>query len=178
MYILKDGTYLSKQDIDLIISNFIIKTINNNEPYVCFMIEEPFANSYNGKITYDYSGDIRKMTYEDIVYLKKLLLNSTNNYSSRLEKFLEQVYVKEWKPTEESPLNRAWLTYRNLSEDLYNDWKFNNFDFFDKNDLENEDLDIELDTIFYEFVEKTSYELYYARLLSTFNSNYKLEKII
>ncbi|WXR61392.1 hypothetical protein WG909_13970 [Peptostreptococcaceae bacterium AGR-M142] len=178
MYILKDGTYLNKEDINLIISNFIIKTINDNEPYVCFIVEEPFANSYSGKISYDYSGDIRKMTYEDIVYLKKLLLNSTNNYSSRLEKFLEQVYVNEWKPSLDVPQNKAWLTYRNLSEDLYNDWKFNNIDLFDNNDLENEELDIELDTIFYEFVEKTSYELYYARLLSTFNSNFRTDKIL
>lgn len=178
MYILKDGTYLSKEDINLIISNFIIKTINNNEPYVCFTVEEPFCNSYSGKISYDYSGDVRKMTYEDMVYLKKLLLNSNNNYSSRLEKFLKQVYINEWKPSMDTPKSRAWLTYKNLSEDLYNDWKFNNFDLFDNDDLENDDLDIELDTIFYEFIEKTSYELYYARILSTFNTDFKIKKIL
>lgn len=78
----------------------------------------------------------------------------------------------------DTPKSRAWLTYKNLSEDLYNDWKFNNFDLFDNDDLENDDLDIELDTIFYEFIEKTSYELYYARILSTFNTDFKIKKIL
>ncbi|WP_255257306.1 hypothetical protein [Bacillus sp. AFS014408] len=35
--------------------------------------KEPFINPYNGRVSYDYSGEVKKMTKEDLEEIEKTL---------------------------------------------------------------------------------------------------------
>ncbi|WP_291583949.1 hypothetical protein [Clostridium sp. UBA6640] len=153
-------------EINLIISNFIFRIIEENVPYIWISEEEPFINQYNGKISYDYSGKVEKMVAND---LKEIVKNSPASmfYSSELESLLSEVHINQWIATHQSNFGKHWLNYKDLIEEKFNEWKYTNFNLYDEDGEElNEELDIELDDVFYKFLEKTPIDIYYAKILS------------
>jgi hypothetical protein len=69
---LKNGANITESEIGLIISNFLVKIIEENIPHKWIAMEEPFANIYNGRISYDYSGEVQKTSVIDLKRLSNI----------------------------------------------------------------------------------------------------------
>jgi hypothetical protein len=113
--------------------------------------EEPFENIYNGRISYDYSGEVQKMS---VIDLKRLSNDYEPNfiYVSKLDMLLPKVYINSWLPSYESNRGRNWISYKDLLYDKYNDWKYESFKLCcENNDDIDEELDSELDEVLEDF---------------------------
>jgi hypothetical protein len=172
MLILKNKEVITEHEIKLIISNLLFKVIENNKPYIWYYTQEPFKNIFTGKVSYDNSGNVARMMPGDLMEIERNLgednfLNLPPELClSKLEELLEQVYIEAWLPSYEENLGKSFITYRDILDDYYDDWKNENFELNDEDDYLNEDLNIELDKILSDFLLNTSHELYYAKLLN------------
>lgn len=58
------------------------------------------------------------------------------------------------------------MSFRDLFEEKYNEWKYANFELYDgKGNEMNEGLEEEIDDLFFDFLRDTSHEIYLAKLL-------------
>ena len=73
MFVLKNSKDISKAEIDLAISSLLFQIIENKKPYTWYKTEELFINSYNGRLSYDYSGEVREMTCADLIKIENEL---------------------------------------------------------------------------------------------------------
>ncbi|SHH31777.1 hypothetical protein [Tepidibacter thalassicus] len=171
MFIMKNNCQIERKEIYLVISKLLIEVIETNKPYIWYKTEEPFINKYNGRISYDYSGEVREMTYTDIIKMKNELGKSEIAqilYFSKLDELLSEIYIDQWTPTFQSNYGKSWVSYKELLERSFNEWKYENFEIYnEETEEEDEDLDIELDNVLYDFLEDTSYEIYYAKILNS-----------
>lgn len=163
MILTKRGEKISISNIELMISKFIFYVIDENIPHIWFATEEPFLNQYNGNISYDYSGNVKIMTEADLKDIKDI--------SPSLESFLEEIYIDQWKPTYNSNYGKVWTNYKDLLQEYFDEWKYNNFDLYDEDGNElNEELEDNLDKIYYKFLEKKSFDIYYRKILDDIKS--------
>jgi hypothetical protein len=65
------GDFLHTEEIKLLISNMLIEVIGTYIPHKWVYTVEPFMNRYNSRISYDYSGEVKKITQEEF---KEILL--------------------------------------------------------------------------------------------------------
>jgi hypothetical protein len=161
MYETISGEFVGIKDIKLILSNFIFNIIENYTPYIWYPTEEPFLNQYTGNISYDYSGDVRKAAKEDIIQIGKKLGASEHSaviYRSELDELLSTITISQWIATYTSNYGKHWISYIDILEDLYLEWKGENFQIYnEETDDYNEELDSELDEILYIFLEETDH---------------------
>ncbi len=157
---------VDNEEIMLVISNLIIEVIEKNTPYQWIQTVEPFPHPYKyDKISYDYSGETIPMIKEEFQKMAKDL-DKDQWYTSKLHKLLDSVYIDEWVASYISNLGKSWISYFELLEDKFNEWKYDNFQLYDEDGNElDEDLEMELDDIFYDFIKNTSHELYYKKIL-------------
>lgn len=170
MYKAKTGKNISVKDINLVISGIIVEVIEENIPHKWIALEEPFENIYNGRISYDHSGVVQRMSVDD---LKTLVNNYDPNfiYSSELDSLLSEIYIDNWTASYESNRGRNWICYKDLAEEKFSEWKYKNIimwdeegEYIEKNGLDMELVDIELDGLFEAFLKDTSMDLYYSRI--------------
>lgn len=166
----KCGTIITIREIELIISNLLIQVIENNTPHKWVAAEEPFYNVYKDKISYDYSGEVKKMIKEDLEDLIKTINNEPLYcYVSTLQRLISNIYVGQWVPSYESNRGKNWISYEDILEYKYMDWKSDNFVLYDEEeDIDFEELDMELDEILYNFFEEMPEDIYIAKLYQAF----------
>ena len=172
MFTIKTDESIDVREINLVISKIIMEIIEKNIPHKLIATEEPFENTYNGRISYDYSGEVRKMTSSD---LKSIIKDYNPNDSmtfSRLDYLLEETYIDSWTATYQSNCGKNWSSYKDITQEKFNEWKNENFKIWDgdgeycKDDgVDMEQIDIELDEIFEMFLKNTSADLYLAKIL-------------
>lgn len=171
MFKLKDDTLISKVEIFSIVSNLLHSMIEKNVPHIWYKTEEPFINNYTGNLSYDYSGEVRKATLNDLINLKENL--GLSQYSkfcceSHLDELLSSIYVDRWEATYTSNYGKNWLNLKNMLERDFNAWKYENFDIFDEDDEEIvEGLDTSLDEVLVEFLKEVHYGLYFKEILKS-----------
>lgn len=168
MFTKKSSKNIDLIEIKLIVSNFIFDVIEENSPYMWIAEDEPFINQYSSKISYDHSGKVEKMTYSDLKQMVKDLGKKPVSvcYSSELEELLSEIYINKWTPSYESNRGKNWTSYKEVLEEKFDEWKYENFNLYDEegNDL-NEELEFDLDQILYDFLKDTSIDIYYSKIL-------------
>ena len=170
MFIEKSDENIDLTEIKLLCSKFLFDVIEENLPYMWIPEEEPFINKYNGKISYDHSGKVEKMSCKNLKELAKNLGNNPASmcYCSELDELLSKIYVDLWEPSYISNCGKNFISYKDKLTDKFNEWKYNNFDLYDEDGNElNEELDIELDIALNNFLESTSIDMYYIKILKT-----------
>lgn len=167
---LKTGKDISVKEINLVISRFLQEVIEENTPYIWYSTETPFYNIYSDKISYDYSGEVRKMTYDELIDIKDNLGKSEVAYmfyNSKLEELLKEIRINRSEAIYVSNCGLHWVNYENLLEEKFRDWKYDSFDIYDPiAEEDDEELDMQVDDIYQDFLENTSHELYYKKILS------------
>jgi len=165
---------LTIQDIKQNISKLIMEIINTNIPYKWIAGEVPFENRY-GKTSYDYSGDVAKMTIKDFEEINSNLNEIINDsgYFCMLEALLSSVYINSWSATYCSNRGKNYINYYNLLQNSYEEWKSDNFDFTDEEGYLDEEkfnqLNSRLNDIFDLFISNEQIDLYYEAILKTIN---------
>lgn len=148
------------QEINTMLSSMVFQVIEENIPYRKIYTKKPFINHHNGKVSYDYSGAVERIASVDEI-----------ECFSTLAEFLNSIRINSWIPTYESNCGRHWISYYDLVEEKYNDWKYKTYDMFDEDDYRQSDgidmeiFDLELLRIFCEFMENTDAKLYYQKLI-------------
>lgn len=156
------------KEIDLLLSHIIMDVIEEHVAFKWEATKEPFINPYNGRVSYDYSGGVRKMTKEDLKEIEKTLGENDASmiFESKLDELLDTIHINNWTATYTSNLGKHWISFRDLVEEKYNEWKYENFELYDEDGEEiNEELAEELDDLFFSFFRNTSHEMYVAKLL-------------
>lgn len=159
---------MREQDIDLLLSHMVMSVIEEHVAFKWEATEEPFMNHYSGRVSYDYSGEVKKMTKEDLKEIEKTLGENDVSvcFESKLDELLEAIHINSWIPTYASNWGKHWVSFKDLFEEKYREWKYDNFELYDEEGNEmNEGLEEELDDLFYSFLRDTSYEVYLAKLL-------------
>ncbi|MGG3518882.1 hypothetical protein ABES33_02525 [Bacillus pseudomycoides] len=159
---------MGEKEIDLLLSHMIMDVIDEHVAFKWEPIKEPFINSYTGRVSYDYSGEVKKMTKEDLKEIEKTLgeNNVSVNFDSKLDELLGTIRINSWTATYTSNFGKHWISFRDLVEEKYNEWKHANFELSDEEGEEiNEELAEELDDLFFSFLRDTSHEIYLAKLL-------------
>lgn len=176
IFTLKNGENITEKEIGLIISNFLIEIIEKNIPHKWVGKEEPFHNIYNGRISYDYSGEVVKMS---IIDFKNILTDYSPNfiYVSELDMLFQEIYINRWEPSYESNRGKNWISYKDILEEKYNEWKYESFELYDddgnytqQEEADMEDVDIKLDELLQDFLTATSIDLYYAKIFKFMQS--------
>ncbi|AMQ22519.1 hypothetical protein A0V43_04160 [Geobacillus sp. JS12] len=147
-----------------------MEVIQTHIPHQWIYNAEPFINPYNGKISYDYSGEVRKMKKEEFAELVRSLGRSKGSrfYCSPLDELLNNVYIDQWVPTYMSNYGKRWVTYCDLLRETFDQWKYSHFEIYDEDGNEvNEDLNLQLDEIFEDFLENTSHEPFVREIEKT-----------
>ncbi|AIQ11065.1 hypothetical protein PDUR_02870 [Paenibacillus durus] len=156
---------MENREVALTVSNMLMEIIDQQIPYHWVRTKEPFLHPYKDKVCYDYSGEVKLMTEDEFQAVIAGLGNRVC-YSSDLEELLDTIYINQWYPTYESNCGKHWLSYKNLLEQRFNDWKCNNFELYDDDGNElNEALNLELDQQLYDFLEHMSGEIYVRKIL-------------
>ncbi|CAI8733906.1 MULTISPECIES: hypothetical protein [Bacillus] len=159
---------MGEKAIDLLLSHMIMDAIDEHVAFKWEPIKEPCINSYTGRVSYDYSGEAKKMTKEDLKEIEKTLggNNVSVNFDSKLAELLGTIHINSWTATYTSNFGKHWISFRDLVEEKYNEWKHANFELSDEEGEEiNEELAEELDDLFFSFLRDTSHEIYLAKLL-------------
>lgn len=156
---------MDKQNITLIISNLITEIIEHHTPCKWVKTVEAFPHTYKlDRISYDYSGEVKSMTKEDF---QEIVANLGKKewYSSKLEELLESLYVNQWTAAYASNYGKHWVSYMNLLQDRFDEWKYENFQLYDEDGNElNEGLEDELNQTLCDFIESTSHEMYSKKI--------------
>lgn len=154
--------------IKLEISNMIINIIEKNIPHKWLPTTEPFINKYNGRISYDKSGEVCKISETDLKKIIKEIERKQNTicYSPPLEVLLEQIKIDKWTATYRSNYGKHWISYNDILKGKFNYWKYNNFKINDNGNYADHKLYSCLDNIFYDFIENAPYKFYSAKLLA------------
>lgn len=166
----KNNSLIHEIEIYTLISNLLHNVIEENEPHIWYKTEEPFISSYTGKLSYDYSGEVRKMTLEELIDLKENL--GLSEYAqvcceSNLDELLSRIYINQWSASYTSNYGKNWITFKDLLEESFNDWKYESFEIYDEDGEEIvENLDISLDEVLVKFLKETDFELYYKKVLN------------
>ena len=159
----------NQSEVNLFLSESLFKIIDESTPHILIVTEESFISPYNGKISYDYSGKVKKATGEDI---RKLELNLGKPecffiYESRLDELLSNIYINQWIATYTSNYGKRWLSYFELLEDKFQDWKVDNYTLYDEeSDNYDDGLDVRLAELFQFFIKNTGHELYFQKIIS------------
>lgn len=160
---------MDKQKIYEVISKFLIEIITDYIPYKWEASEEPFYNMYKDDISYDYSGEVSPMTLKDVVELYEDYHNVT------LDQTLEQLHINQWTATYISNYGKHWITFGGLLQERFNEWKYENFDIYDEETDEiDEELEEQIDDIYYSFLSETQSEIYLMRLLNEYKKREKM----
>lgn len=152
------------------ISKLLNELIEENIPYKWVIGKEPFENRF-GKTSYDYSGNVAKMTKDDLIHCYNNIIDEDEDYMymPKLEGFLVQIYINNWTASYVSNCGKTWTCYFDLLKQKYDDWTFNNFDMKDSDGLLDEEkydkLHPTLDEILSEFLEVTDINMYYHKIL-------------
>ncbi|MED4923779.1 hypothetical protein P9743_06010 [Anoxybacillus geothermalis] len=161
---------LDFRHIPQLIARMLMEVIQTHIPHQWIYTVEPFINPYNGKISYDYSGEVRKMKKEEFAELVRSLGRSKGSrfYCSPLDELLNNVYIDRWVPTYMSNYGKRWVTYCDLLRETFDQWKYSHFEIYDEDGNEvNEDLNLQLDEIFEDFLENTSHEPFVREIEKT-----------
>jgi hypothetical protein len=90
-------------------------------------------------------------------------------YLSTLDKLLSNIYIDQWVPTYVSNYGKHWVSYKDLLEEKFREWKYANFELYDEDGNElNEEMEEKLDEIFYEFLEKLHMKFMHKKYLNQF----------
>jgi len=168
MFKTKSNYNLSLQEFNTILSKFLMETIEENSPHKWIYDEEPFINQYNGKLSYDYSGKVEPLSVLELKEFIDSLGNGEDSdiYESCLDELLENLYVGYWEASYISNRGKNWVSYKDVFERKFNDWKYENFDLYNEDGEElNEELEEKLDNSFCEFLKKTSHLIYSAKMI-------------
>jgi hypothetical protein len=117
----KAGDFLHAEEIKLLISNMLIEVIETYIPHKWVDTVEPFMNRYNGRISCDYSGEVKEMTQEEF---KEILLTLGKSemplfYLPLLDELLSNIYIDQWVPTYVSNYGKHWVSYKDLLEEKF-----------------------------------------------------------
>lgn len=157
-------TFVNEDQIHLIVSKFIIDVIEENEICKWVYAEEPFYNFHKNKVSYDYSGEVVKMSLNEFE-------NIAQN-SSSLEELLHELYVDRWEPTFISNYGKRWVDFLQLVNEKYDEWKYGNFELYDEDGNElNEELEIKLDETLRNFLENAPMEFYIKKIEQKLKDN-------
>ena len=161
----KGDERLNKKEIEQVISGLLMEIIEQYPPFQWVLTIEAFDHPYKvGKISYDYSGEVKPMTREEFEEIVSNL-GEKEWYSSKLEELLSSIHINRWTATYISNYGRHWVNYMDLLLEKFNEWKYNNFQFYDEDGNEiNEGLEIELDEILDDFIENSSHEIYAKKI--------------
>ncbi|WP_230322534.1 MULTISPECIES: hypothetical protein [Bacillus] len=86
-------------------------------------------------------------------------------FESKLDELLATIHIDRWTATYVSNLGKHWVSFKDLVEERYSEWKYANFELYDEEGEEmNEGLEEELDDVFFSFFRDTSHEIYLAKL--------------
>lgn len=154
-------------EVQLEVSNMLINIIEENNPHKWQPDCKPFVNRYNGKISYDKSGEVCRMNKAD---LKKIIqkierMQLDTRYCSHLEALLEEIKVDKWTATYLPNCGKHWVSYNDILRGKFKYWKYNNLEISYVNKYKNEKLTADLDNAFSDFIENASYKFYSAKLL-------------
>ncbi|WP_242141969.1 MULTISPECIES: hypothetical protein [unclassified Bacillus cereus group] len=159
---------VGEKEISLILSHMIMNVIEQHVAFKWEPTKEPFISPYTGRVSYDYSGEVKKMTKEDLMEIEKTLgeNNVSSCYGSKLDELLDTIHINSWTATCTSNFGKHWISFKDLVEEKYNEWKYANFELYDEEGNEiNEELEEELDDLFVSFLRNTSHEFYLRKLL-------------
>lgn len=153
--------------VQLEISNMIINIIEQNSPYRWLPDCKPFVNRYNGKISYDKSGEVYRMSRED---LKKIIVKIERSQLdtcifSPLQTLLEEIKIDKWIATYRPNCGKHWVSYNDILKSKFEYWKYNNLQADNIGCHKDEKFADDLDNIFLDFIENASYKFYSAKLL-------------
>lgn len=171
---LQNGEKLEYEYINLEISNMIINIFEKNIPYKWLPTTEPFINKYNGRLSYDKSGEVCRMREEDLKEIIKEIERKplAVYYSSKLQELLLEIKLDSWIATYESNYGKHWISYSDKLEETFNNWKYENFLLVDEaeNYIDNK-LEETLDGIYYDFMKNAPYKFYSTKLLKEIKKN-------
>lgn len=132
---------INKETLISKIEEFKAQVILDNKPHRWIMTEEPFQNLY-GKLCYDYSGEVEPMDTDE--YNFKISHNE-----------LDDIYINQWEATYISNMGKAFISYEKLIKDKYTSYLYENYPLYNEETEEyNEDLEMELEAVFYEYFTK------------------------
>ena len=156
---------MDRQATPLVISNLLVKIIEQYTPFQWEQTTETFPHPYKiDKISYDYSGEVKPMTKEEFQEIVSNL-GGEEGYS-KLEELLSSIYINQWTATYTSNHGKHWINYMDLLQNKFNEWKYEHFQLYDEDGNElNEGLEMELDQSLYDFMENTSHEIYAKKIL-------------
>lgn len=163
---------LDKKEISEIISGLLMEIIEQHSPFHWILTIEEFVHPYKaGKISRDYSGDVKPMTKKEF---KEIIsdLGEKHWHSSKLEELLSSMHIGRWEATYISNNGRHWVSFEDLLYEKYNEWQGEKFVLYDKdgNDVD-EELNMELNEILYDFIEDTPHEIYARKIFEKWFDN-------
>jgi hypothetical protein len=160
------GKCLDKQEFTLVISNLIMEIMEQHAPYQWVKTAEAFLHPYKlDRISYDYSGEVKPMTKEEFLEIVADL-GKEEWYTSKLEELLESLYINQCTATYISNHGKHWISYMNLLQDKFDEWKYEHFQLYDEDGNElNEGLEDELNQTLCDFIENTSHEIFSKKML-------------
>jgi hypothetical protein len=128
--------------------------------------EEAFYNIYKDKVSYDYSGYVEAMDLNALENIKNNIGKEEEFIIYPLCELLCNIYIDSWRPTYESNLGKEWVSYYTLITEIFNEYKYTNYNLYDEEaeEMVNELLDIELDEQFELFFKDEPINPYYQKI--------------
>lgn len=163
-------TSLTKEEYVIINNKLeaIVKdVVKEIDPYYHISGEESFINKV-GTISYDYSGRVEKANAEKIIEIYNNCFNKDKGiewYTSKLDYFLNNLYIDSWTPSYNSNYGKHWICFKEIIEGRYKDFYGENYKLIDEEDNFNEELYENLEDIFNDFINTFSIEKVYNWLI-------------
>ena len=146
MFKTKDGKIVNVSEK---VESIVREVLATTKIYVWEYSEEPYQNPYNGRISYDRSGEVREATAYDINIILEEAQEPEGWHDSAFQQLLSELKTGNWQATYMSGCGKHWITFEDLIEDEYNEWKYKNFELYDEDGNElDEDLEMMLDEAF------------------------------
>lgn len=142
-----------EKQVDEVVEELVSNIVKKTTSYVWYSTEEPFYSTYKDNVCYDYSGNVREATVEDIDTIASNLGKNPESdmYMSLLDELLNSIYINEWRPSYESNYGKIWTTFSDLLINAFEEWKSETYELMDEDGDYSEGME--------EFAEKLDYEI-------------------
>ena len=167
MFQTKTGRILTKEQIENIISEIIIKTIATNIPHQHFDEKEYLGENMWGKDCFDHSGYVKVISKDGCKELLKDLLETEEKPS--LEDILRELYINQWEPSYVSGCGKNWISYEKIIDQAFDEWMLEIFWLYENEageEIDGDNLYYSLRDVFVDFLTTTSFDFKYIKELN------------
>jgi len=157
---------IDEAEVKEFVLNLVESVINSNDPHLLIASKEPFENLF-GTISYDYSGNVRRLAKADHDTLINYLYESEQvGDGPNLYGLLSHLFINEWTATYVSNSGKAWTSYWDLVTSEFDRWRYDNFEVMD-DDEELTEIYFELDYMCEEICKAEDFSPYLDSIINS-----------